>query len=420
MKMSDPTRRGILAAVIAVIVAGWPGTSLAQDVTFPSEVAGLPVRGVAETSALLRAGALDGRAVAVAGYFDAFLGSCPAPLGPVGPLEGWCRFVAFTDTRADAQLCHPVADGSECRSPSGTYLAPFVMGETSGDPRSWLSGGWASEPAAMVLIGHADDPRQWLCPTDTQAECASAFVVDRVAWAEGQPVPRTAPETSDQRTGVAITPRMTLGQVATAIGLDDERLLTGAPFRTSDIASVDPRWNLVGDEVTWLVRSLDDPVGSDAAAPRPETAWLVDDATGSVIDSHPLRLDDAYQPARLWQTATVHGASCCAGDVFAFSRVAADGGSVVFEGMLPGGESGGPHATTYGGGYGSWPLVLPAGDYSVSSWLARLDGDVVGTPRRSCSTQVTLEPLDDMTLDADFPRGKACTVQLLPSSDHGM
>ncbi|MFN8520292.1 MAG: hypothetical protein U0667_13060 [Chloroflexota bacterium] len=417
-------RRVILAVVAAALLAGWPGTSLAQEVTFPSEVAGLPVMGVAEAEALLRSGTVDGQAVAVAGYFDAFLGSCPAPLGPVGPLEDWCRFVAFTDMRADAQLCRPTGDGSVCSSPSGTYVAPFVMGETSGDPRSWLSGGWASEPAALVLIGHVGDPRQWQCPTDTQAECAGAFVVDRVAWAEGASVPPTAPETGDGRTGAAIAPRMTLDQVATVIGLDDERLLTGAPFRAADIATVDPRWNLVGDEVTWLVRSLDDPVGSDAAAPRPETAWLVDDATGSVIDSHPLRLDPTYQPARLWQTVTVHGASCCASDVLAYARVAADDGTVVFEGMLPGGESGGEHATTYGGGYGSWPLILPAGRYSVSTWLARSDAGIMGTPRRSCSTPVSLGPLDDVTLAADFPRGKACVFQPMASpvasSDHGM
>ena len=71
-------------------------------------------------------------------------------------------------------------------------------------------------------------------------------------------VPPAAPETGDQQTGKVITPRMTLAQVAAAIGLGDD-LLTGAPFRAGDIATVDPRWNFAGDDIVWLVRSLGQP-----------------------------------------------------------------------------------------------------------------------------------------------------------------
>jgi hypothetical protein len=392
---------------------------LPPDTTFPSGVAGLPVLSVASADELLWSGKLDGQVVAVAGYFDQFTPSCPYPGRYIGPLEGWCRYVAFTDTRASAKLCQPEgANGMSCHQPSGTNLAPYFMSETSGNAWSWVTGGATGVPAALVLIGHAGDARQWQCTAATQAECASAFVVDRIAWAEGHDVPPAAPQTGDQQTGRDITPRMTLSQVAAEIGLGDD-LLTGAAFRAGDIATVDPRWNLAGDNTVWLVRSLAPAAGSDAQGVRPEVVWLVDDAAGSVIDSHPLKLAPVYQPARLWQMATAHGVECCAGEVLAFYRVASGDGTVVYEGMVPGGSSGGQGSTTYGGGYGSGPLVLPAGRYSISTWLAPYFGVVMGTPRDECSTQVTLRPLDDVALNADFPANKACTFGPAPSPSPG-
>ncbi len=423
-------RIGILALLIAGLLGACSSPSAGNNASpsatspalppggsFPSEVAGLPVISVADAVHLLHAGTLDGRAVAVAGYFDQFTPSCPYPGRYIGPLEDWCRFVAFTDSRASAQLCQPEGtNGMSCRQPSGTNLPPWFMTETSGNVWSFLTGGATGEPAALVLIGHAGDARQWQCTAATQAECASAFVVDRVAWANGSDVPPTAPETGDQQSGKAITPRMTLAEVAAAIGLGDD-LLTGAAFRRGDVATIDPRWNFAGDEVVWLVRSL----GSAAASgqTRPETVWLLDDATGTVIDSHPLQLAADDRPARLWQMATVHGADCCAGDVLAFYRVTAPDGTVVHDGMVPGDASGQDNSTTYGGGYMSWPLVLPAGDYSVTAWLAPYSGNVAGAPRGECSTQITLRPLDNVALNADFPPNQACTFGPAPSPSPG-
>jgi hypothetical protein len=138
-----------------------------------------------------------------------------------------------------------------------------------------------------------------------------------------------------------------------------------------------------------------------------------------VIDSHPLKLDVGYQPARLWQMATAHGIDCCAGDVLAFYRVTSGDGTVAYEGMVRGGSSGHADSTTYGGGYGSGPLVLPAGGYSISAWLAPFVGDVMGAARGECTTQVTLRPLDDVALNADFPRDQACTFGPAPSPSPG-
>ncbi len=147
--------------------------------------------------------------------------------------------------------------------------------------------------------------------------------------------------------------------------------------------------------------------------------WLVDDATGKLIDSHPLKLAPDYQPARLWQMATAHGVDCCAGDLAAFYRVESSDGTVVHEGLVPGGESGGNGSTTFGGGYGSGPLVLSAGEYSVTAWLATNHAGVMGTPRDECSTTVTLRALDNITLNADYPLDKACSFEPAPSPSPG-
>lgn len=399
------------------------GSSLAtgQQVAgvFPSQVAGLPVITVAHAVDLLQSGKLGGQAVAVAGYYSAFYPACPYPGRYIGPLERWCQYDVLADTRAGAQLCQPMGGGEVgCGQPTGTHLDPFFMSETSGDPNRWLTGGATGEPAALVLIGHAGDPRQWQCTPGTQARCATAFVVDRIAWAQGQQVALAAPQTGGQQSGVPLTPRMTLAQVAAVVG-PANTVVSGAAFRAGDIASVDPRWNLVGDNLVWLVRSVAAAASPQSDATRPETVWLVDDATGKVLDSQPLKLDPSYQPARLWQTATVHGAGCCASNVFAFERVASADGTPAYEGQVSGGESGTIDTTTFGGGYGSLPRVLPAGQYSIAVWLATYDGGVMGTPTRECSTQVNLRPLDVVTLNADYPAGKACTILPAASPSSG-
>jgi len=417
--------------VVAVVAVGvfWglqapatPGSTPSgqpPEASFPSEVAGLPVISVAHAVDLLRSGKLDGEAVAVAGYYQEVIPPCPYPGRYIGPLESWCRFDAFSDTRAGAELCQPEgSNGTSCHQPTGTYLEPFFMSETSGDVGTWLTGGATGEPAALVLIGHAGDPRQWQCTASTQGECATAFVVDRIAWAAGQDVPLAAPQTGDQQSGQPITPRMTLAQAAAAAGLGDN-VVAAAAFRAGDIAAVDPRWNLAGDTVLWLLRSLAQGAPAQEQETRPETVWLVDDATGRLIDSQPLQVGVDYQPARLWRMATVYGLDCCASDEFAFYRVASDDGTVLYEGMVPGGESGGTDSTTFGGSYDSGPLDLPAGRYSITSWLASYDSGAMGAPLDECSTQVTLRPLDDVALDADFPAGQACTFRAPPSASPG-
>jgi hypothetical protein len=386
-------------------------TGADPNATLPAMVAGMPVRTVAAAVDLVQSGAIEGKAVAVAGYYDTFSPSCPYPGRYIGPLETWCSFVALADTAADAQLCSPMGgNGITCHQPTGAHLVPFFLAETAGNPWSLLSGAAAGVPAAVVLIGHVGDPRQWQCTAETHDACAKAFVVDRLAWAAGQDVPLDARETGDQQSGRPITPRMTLPEVAAVVG-PSETLLAGAAFQAGVIATVDPRWNLAGDTIVWLVRSIAPTASSNPGDPRPETVWLIDDTTGKVIDSQPLISDPGFRPARLWSVATVRGLECCAGDVGPFVSVESADGSVLYEGRVPGGASGDADSTVFGGGYGSLPLVLPAGRYRVSAWLATVAN---GAPSQTCSTELTLAQLDEVALDAQFPAGQPCSFDRGP------
>jgi hypothetical protein len=371
--------------------------------TFPAEVAGLPVVTVPHAVELLQAGNLDGQAIAVAGYYRAATLFCPYPGRYIGPLETWCSFSDFTDTAVGAQVCETSgSNGTTCDQSTRTSLAPFFVRETSNASSSFPSA--SREPLALVLIGHAGDARQWLCTTTTQDECAHAFIVDRVAWAQGHDVPMAAAHPATPESGQPISPRMTLAEVAAAAGLGDSVVAAGA-FRAGDIAAVDPRWNFAGDGLLWLVRSIVPGAAASDRATSSETVWLVDDATGTVVDSHPLKLDAAFQPARLWQIANVDG-RCCPDNLEAFARVQQSDGKLVYEGLVS--NSAG------GGGYGSPPLVLPAGTYTITNWIADYAGEVMGAPRDQCSTTITLRPLDNVTSRSDFPAGQACTFESAP------
>jgi len=380
------------------------------EASSPSEVSGLRVLTVGDAFELLRAGKLDGRAVAVAGYFGEFIPSCPFPGRYIGPLEGWCDMRVLADTPAGARLCTMSGNTTGCHGPGPGQLQPFFVSETSGMV-SGFAGNPNGEPTAVIVIGHGGDARQWLCDASKQDQCAHAFVVDRVAWANGNALPVAAPETGDQTTGAPIRPTRNLDGVLAAAGLGD-LVVTAAPFHSADIAIVDPRWPMSGNAITWIVRSLAvDGVGADGTIA--EVVTLVDDKTGQVIDQQLMALDPAYNPARVWRVATVHGYECCPGDLFAFSRMQSDEGRVVHEGSIPGGVGGGEDGvTTFGGSYGSSPLVLPAGNYTITMWLAgSLKG---GTTRGECSTRLSLRPGDDIRINADFPLEQPCTFMPAP------
>jgi hypothetical protein len=410
-----PTTSGTSAAVATAASA-----VEATDAVFPAMAGGLPVTSVARAVELLTSGRLDGQAIAVAGYYDAVSPSCPAPSRFIGPLERWCSIDVLTDTRTDARLCRPEgSNGISCHGPTGTYLGPFLVSETSTGAGPLLTAGDAGEPPAVVFIGHAGDPRQWQCTAATQDTCAHAFVVDRVAWTNGSDVALVPPVTGNHQTGGFLPPaRMTLNDIEGVLG-SGSNVVAAAVLRAGDIATVDPRWNLAGDNLVWSVRSVAAAPQGEDPEPRPETTWLIDDAEGTVIDSQPMLSSSTYQPARLWQMATVHGYECCGGDLEAFWRLESTEGTALYEGLVSQGTSGGQGYTTFGGAYGSPPLVLPAGGYTFAVWLAPFDHGVMGSPSGECSAPITLRPLGDVVLNADFPHGGSCTIGPAPSPSLG-
>jgi hypothetical protein len=368
----------------------------------PTTVMGMPVLTVAQASQLLDNGELNGRAVAVSGYFYSAsgLGVIP-PGGPlVNPAPSY--FVAFTDSPVDAVLCHSKGNETSCRfTPDGVpYLTPFFMTETNAlsaiseyQPRG--------QPVNIVAIGHAGDARLLQCLPPNEAECANAFVVDRVVWVAGHDIPVAA---ADPYLDPPIAPaKMTLTQVVADIGLGDE-VLTAVPIDAARVSTIDPRWNFVGDNIVWVVRSLQ-PDQSMSGPTRSETVWLVDDSTGKLLGSHDLALPSIYPP-RLWIEGTTHGLTNCFYEPF--YRIEA--GATVLSGasVAGGGCRGGTgDATMFDP---RLPVVLDPGTYSVSAWLAHEAADgTTGPSMDGCSTEVTLTAGDNVMLAADFPVHQACT-----------
>lgn len=367
---------------------------------FPPRVAGMQVVSVAQAVQLINRGELDGRAVAVAGYFFEAVPSCPAPLRYVSSLENFCRFVTLADDPASATLCTHSSNAVTCGPPSGTHLAPFFMAESTGQQPFTPD----DLPVPVVLIGHVGDARAWQCAPDQQRACQQEFVVDRLVWASGHEMPFAAPQPFDGATGKALVPQMTVEEASAAIG-PGQQVLTADAFRGRDIATVDPRWNLSGDSIFWIVRSIREG-DSGSQSTVPVTVSLVADATGTLVGVHDLALSASYRPARLWTIATTENVPCCAGDILPFYRIQSVDGTSLHDGLIEGGEYGRESTTTYGPGV---PALLSPGTYSITVWLATFDRGVVGPPADTCSTQVTLSALDDLMVDAVFPAaGKAC------------
>jgi hypothetical protein len=368
---------------------------------FPLTVSDMPVVSVGQAADLLQRGSLDGRAVAVAGYFFQVAMSCPAPMRYYGSLELWCGFTIFTDDVASASLCLYGGNSTSCSAPSGTPLEPVLVAETSGA----LASTSGRKPVPLVFIGHAGDARQWQCPTESQHACGRAFVVDRVAWAAGDDVPLSAPRPWDQTTQKPLVRRLTVDQAITALEHSDE-VLAAAAFRAGDISSVDPRWNLVGDDIVWIVRSIHGGASSTGTT-RSVTVSLIDDATGKLLEAHDLALDPSYRPARLWMIATTTGVECCTGNVFPYYSIRTGDGAALHDGIVQGGAYGRDNVTTYGPGA---PLVLNQGTFSVTAWQATIDGGIIGSPMDACTTEISLGHLDDLMLEARFPAiGRSCT-----------
>lgn len=185
---------------------------------------------------------------------------------------------------------------------------------------------------------------------------------------------------------------MSLAEVQAAVV--PGQILTAVPFQAKDIWTIDPRWNLSGDQAVWLVRALTS--GSESSDPtRAAQVTLVDDATGGILASHDLAIEPGWAPGRVWldsERRDLDANDNVPDDLESFYRIKTSTGSIVNEQ--------GPRASV--------PVVLPPGEYSVDNWLATFVNGVQGLPTRSCSTDLHLDPLDDVRLLAYYEPDKQC------------
>jgi hypothetical protein len=365
---------------------------------FPSTVLGMQVITVAQATALAQAGQLNGRDVAVAGWYVSMAPSCPYPGPYVGELEDWCSMAAFSDTQAGAQICVQTGNGMSCSGFGQESMAPWLMTDTLGDPADQ-----GVTPVPIVVIGHTDDARARQCRPGTETQCARDFVADRVAWATVDLQPE--PNAFAYRDYKSLTPNLNIANLAAAIG-DGDQLISAAATTADGIRSLDPRWNETGSRLQWIVRSV--PTNVDGGDPtRPVTVWLIDDATGQVVDSHPLALPADYNPARLWVTATIHNPDPNYGNsISAFDRVQGQDGEPLQDGQISGGYEGGQGVTNIGP---DLPLLIDPGTYALGAWLATRDAGPAATPNVQCSTQATFSAGDDVLLVASFDKDGACS-----------
>src|SRR5215213_2727159 len=348
--------------VAAVIVTRAPTPNPPPQSPAPSSrwaaVADMPAVTVADATQLLATGLLAGRAVAVAGFWEEMTPSCPMPEREPSELEGWCRMIAFAD--ADPHMCQRIGDNAlSCSGGRSGPLKPIPVTETS------RPGDVVTRPAEaqrIVVIGHSTDPRLWHCAPDLRNQCAQAFVVDYMALPDQLAVEIRPPDNG-------VPTRMKLADAEVAADVNPGAVIAAAAVKASDVASIDPRFNLAGDQTIWLLRSIRQ-VADQTSSTRPMSVTIVDDATGSVVGSADVDIAPDFAPARLAIDARRPATNGSDG-IAAFFRVDGSDGDAIAGGAIGGGRQfGNPGFTQHGPGI---PLILPAGEYVLSVWLAQID-----------------------------------------------
>ena len=349
---------------------------------------GLPVHSVEEAVAIGEGGGLNGRAIAIAGYWtDAPAAGCPAPPPNYPPILGSCTSPALTQTVQHLLTVFHSADGqisgSSWSAPQPPFLEPQSQGETQGmeslsDAHARLPRG-DLDPLRVIVIGHEDDPRAWQCPNTDRPRCQAIFVVDRVVWVEGSMVD-PAPQPRD------VKRVQTPGDVEAIIKLNipGASPLALTAVEASEATSIDPSFRLGIDGIVWIVRITTGAVGPDGTIGLANVA--IDDKTGAVLQQLPLPASFPVEPAALRLNGTV-GNSAGGSDEPFYELDDLNGAPLL-------------------GGYLAWQtpaLVLGPGSYVLRGWLAGVDGAVTGKAHDSCHTSVVAEPSALLALAATWP-----------------
>jgi hypothetical protein len=225
-------------------------TSTPPVAGFPAEAFGLPVISVGDLNRLIASGAMNGRVAAVAGYWESsIVPSCPAPGRWMSPLEGYCEFDLFSDTPYQSATCESGNCNGGFAPPRAETIKALAIDNNENYTRvRSADDGHYFDPRPLVLIGHAADPRWLQCQSDVQRQCEAAFVIDTVAWAEGNPL-----DLSLQDDPNAPKPRMSIPDVVAAAG--GTNLVSVALTNANDVNTIDPRIHVTGDNLAWVVRS---------------------------------------------------------------------------------------------------------------------------------------------------------------------
>lgn len=333
---------------------------------FPDSVLGLRVHSVAETRRLAADGRLDGRFVAVAGYWKRFVTSCPYQ-PHLAILIGSCSGSQFEDDPAT------VTEYGGTTTPLGV---PVVVPETSNVPSA------GDAPPAAVVIAHGADSRAWQCAAEFRERCENRLVIDHFAWVDGE---RTVLEQLVNPYMFPDPPSMTLDEIVAVAQQPGEQVVTAVPWFASGLNDIEPRLMGQGSDVVWVVRLISGAPDADGIAAG--KVVLIGDSTGVVETTVPLALDPGYDPARL--VLDVKGG---VGPDGLTSFSVALGDRVIAQDFLTSSLT---------------PLALAPGDYTIRAWA--MSGAITNPPvHPGCDLELSLVAGDDFSYFARWPGGGDC------------
>lgn len=387
-------------AFLATVLATGPAAAVSPSAPeeslaaagFPSAILGLPVRTVAEARQLMAGGGINGRAIAVGGWWSqpVLAQTCPAPMVYVTPIEGYCRHTALAGTPAQVDSYTQWDNGSsESFMPPDDALQPRLVSETAGIQALWegvtdLDSADRQMPQRVVIIGHVGDPRMWQCIPQSRHSCETAFVVDRFAWVEGRSVEPAVDHGGPPPRGgddalATISAALPPGSV----------ILTFGAWMARDAHSLDPRFHASQVGRFWFARAI---VGvPDAAGTAALTEVVMPDATGRAE-----LLDVAPPPDEIPATVPFVVSNFPRRTRVAIERL---DGSVVYLQPLQ-----------------RWwtpPAVLPAGDYQILVWQGRARPTPPPIDSVSCSATLHVGPGQSVPITISFDDGN-CTIGPTP------
>ncbi|MEA2678187.1 MAG: hypothetical protein QOJ81_2328 [Chloroflexota bacterium] len=339
--------------------------------TATGEPTPLPVLTVAAASDLLMSGGLDGRFAAVSGFWYQYFLPCPYQ-AHLARLAERCGYGVLVD--------QPLANafgGNMTIGPEDGLISPAMVTESAAS--FGLTGG--DSPQVLVII-HLADSRLWQCALNERSICQRRPVLDRMVSIDGQDVD-PAQFQPNLQTNLSLDAASAAASAAAGGG----QVVLVYPLDATAMQDVDPRFAGPGSGVVWYARVITG--APDANGIAAGTDVLIDDASGEVVATLPLKVDAAYNPARL----VLDSNSLTLGSIPQphFSITVDE--RVVVQGLLDSSSS---------------PLALSPGDYTVKAWAA--SGAIQSPPDfPECALELTVAAGDDLAWYADFEGAGACT-----------